>query len=149
MYRPGEGGTAASTAGPPPVEVAAPGPASTPSIGITRTPFTPPTLSTGSGGALNGSGRGGSQAGSSASLTGLDPATTTTAAAAVTGSSGQGGGSSSSGSGLNGLDATAVGGASAPAEGVGGDNDGVIVEVLLACGNSVMFFGEDGKPLKK
>ena len=149
MYRPGEGGTAASTAGPPPIEVAAPGPASTPSIGITRTPFTPPTLSTGSGGALNGSGRGGSQAGSSASLTGLDPATTTTAAA-VTGASGEGGGSSSSGSGLNGLDATAAGGASAPAEGGGGgDSDGVIVEVLLACGNSVMFFGEDGKPLKK
>ena len=81
MYRPGEGGTAASAAGPPPVEVAAPGPASTPSIGITSTPFTSPTLSNGSGRALNGNGCGGSQAGSSASLTGLDPATTTTAAA--------------------------------------------------------------------
>ena len=122
LYRPAEGGT---LAWPAPMEIAVPGPSTTPSIG---------TVWMGSAGQQQmGSG------GSSASARGSNASLSTVDSSAVGGSGlvpplrvGGGGASSTT---------AADSELSVPAT--------AAVEVLLACGNSVVFFGEDGKPIKK
>ena len=137
LYRPGEGG---APAGPAPVEVAVPGPSTAPCIG-----------SVWAHSASSAPGREGKEmeAGSY--------------------SSSKGGEGSASSNSLTALGSYATGGGKGRDVGNGGGNMGRLTdapvsssatggsegeaassrEVLLSCGNSIVFFGEDGKPIKR
>ena len=125
LYRPAEGGT---LAWPAPMEIAVPGPSTTPSIG---------TVWTGSAGQqqMGSGGRSSSARGSNASLSTVD--SSAVGGSGLAPSRRVGGGEGHGASSTTAADSEL----SVPAA--------AAVEVLLACGNSVVFFGEDGKPIKK